>query len=306
MTEQRTMTNAAWAQLILLALIWGGSFFSIAIALREVSVLQSVLHRVGWAALALWVIALAQGHSVPRSLKIWIGFMGMGLLNNIIPFTLMAWGQTEIETGLVSILNASTALFGVVIAAALLRDEQLTRAKAVGTALGFAGVVTVIGWSALKSFDIRSAAQLAVIGGTVSYAFAGVWARYMLQGLSPVVAAAGMLLASTLIMLPVVLVYEGLPSLKLNFNTWAAIGYYALIATAGAYLLYYRILAVAGSSNLMLVTLLIPPVAIALGATFLGETLPPSALPGFALIALGLLVIDGRLGRALFKRSPSR
>ncbi|QPH53842.1 DMT family transporter [Pontivivens ytuae] len=305
MTQQQTMSNAAWAQLFLLGLIWGGSFFSIAIALREIGFLTSVVHRVGWAALVLIAVVAIRRHALPRGWQVWVGFLGMGLLNNVIPFTLMAWGQTQIETGLVSILNAATAIFGVLAAALFLRDERLTVPRGIGTVLGFAGVATIIGWSALASFDIRSIAQLAVIGGTISYALAGVWARVMLKGLPPEVAAAGMLSASFVVMLPLAWAVEGPPSLALQPATWGAIGYYAIVATAGAYLLYYRILAIAGSGNLLLVTLVIPAVAISLGAAFLGESLPASAFAGLALIAAGLIVIDGRVHRALFKRTAS-
>lgn len=302
MTQQQSISNTVWGLLILLGVIWGGSFFSISLALREVGVLTSVTHRVGWAAVVLSGVVIARGHALPRSARIWIGFAGMGLLNNVIPFILMAWGQTQIETGLVSILNATTAIFGVVVAAIFLRDERLTKAKAMGAFLGVSGVAVIMGWQAVSSFDPRNLAQLAVLAGTVSYAFAGTWARFMLKGLPPDLAAAGMLGASTLFMLPIGWMVEGSPFVAVSFTAGAAIAYYAIIATAAAYLLYYRILNLAGAGNVMLVTLMIPVVAITLGAVFLGENLNPRAFAGLALIALGLTVIDGRL----FKRRASR
>ncbi|MEL6125369.1 MAG: DMT family transporter [Pseudomonadota bacterium] len=294
MVEQRNMSNRAWAELLLLGLIWGASFFSIAIALREVGALTSVAHRVGWAAVLLWIVVLWRGHRVPRNAAVWMSFLGMGIFNNVLPFSLMAWGQLHIETGLTSILNAATALFGVLVAAMFLRDERLTMRKAAGTALGFAGVATVIGYGAVAAFDLRSLGQIAVIAGTISYAFASVWGRIRLAELPPEVAAAGMLTCSAIITLPTAWIVDGPLTLALQRETWLSIGYYAGAATAGAYLLYYRILAMAGAGNLMLVTLLIPPVAIALGALFLGETLEGQDLIGFALIALGLVVLDGR------------
>ena len=302
MKTQQSMSNTAWGLLVLLGVIWGGSFFSIAIALREVGVLTSVTHRVGWAAVVLWGVVALRGHALPRAPRVWIGFAGMGLLNNVIPFTLMAWAQTQVETGLVSILNATTAIFGVLVAALFLADERLTRARVVGAALGLAGVATIMGWQALASFDPRNLAQLAVLAGTLSYACAGVWARVMLKGLPPEVAAAGMLTASTLVMLPLGWAVEGSPFVAMSGTAVFAIAYYAVVATAGAYLLYYAILAMAGAGNLMLVTLLIPAVAITLGALFLGESLAPRAFAGLALIAAGLAVIDGRL----FKRRARR
>ncbi|MBS1303639.1 DMT family transporter [Loktanella sp. SALINAS62] len=294
---QKTLSTRAWAELGLLSLIWGGSFLSIRIALDEIGPLTAVAHRVGWAALILWTYVILRRLPLPRSPRVWIGFAGMGLLNNAIPFTLMAWGQLHIETGLTAILNASTALFGVLAAALFLSDERLTWRKLSGVSLGFAGVVIAIGPQALASFDIRSLGQLAVIGGTVSYALAGVWARKMLGGLTPQVATAGMLTSSALIMIPLAHIVDGPMTLDLTPRTWAAIGYYAVVATAVAYLLYYRVLAMAGSGNLMLVTLMVAPVAITLGAIVLNEDLPPRAYAGFVILAAGLLILNRRRTR---------
>ena len=299
MNTQKSISTRAWAEMLLLATIWGASFVSIRIALDEIGPMTAVAHRVGWAMLALWAAVLVMRLPIPRDPKVWIGFMGMGLLNNVIPFGLMAWGQLYIESGLTSILNAATAIFGVIAASIFFADERVTPRKAVGVMLGFAGVATAIGLENLREFDIRSLAQLAVIGGTISYALASVWARKRLGTQPPQVAAAGMVTGATLIMLPLAWIVEGPISLDLQPRTYLAIGYYALIATALAYLLYYRVLAMAGSGNLMLVTLLIPPFAIVLGAVLLNEALRPAAYFGFALLALGLLVLDGRIWRLI-------
>ncbi len=297
--SQTDISPRAWAELILLGLIWGGSFLSIAIALRDVGVLTTVAHRVFWAALLLWLYIAVRRLPLPRSPRLWAAFLVMGLLNNVLPFSLMAWGQLHIESGLTSILNAATAIFGALVAALLLPDEPLTRRRALGIATGFAGVVTIIGWQALAGFDIRSLGQLAVLAGTLSYAFAAAWAKLRLKGLHPAVSAAGMLTGSSLVMIPLARTLEGPFRFDLLPETWAAIAYYAIVATAGAYLLYYRVLALAGSANLMLVTLLIPPIAIFLGAAVLGETLGPQAYTGLALIATGLAILDGRIARNL-------
>ena len=220
----------------------------------------------------------------------------MGLLNNVIPFGLMAWGQLHIASGLTSILNATTAFFGIIVAALFFRDEPLTLRRLCGVALGISGVVAIIGPSLLSALDLRSLAQLAILAGTLSYALAGVWAKNMLKGLPAPIAAAGMLTASALITLSCAIALVDLPGLaNISLQTIVAIAYMSLIGTAGAYLLYFRVLVQAGSGNLMLVTLLIPPVAALLGALVLDETLSPHAALGFGLIALGLLVIDGRI-----------
>jgi len=300
---QKTISSRAWAELLLLSFIWGGSFLSIRIALDEIGPLTAVAHRTGWAMLILWAYVVARRLALPIGWRVWGAFLVMGLLNNVIPFSLMAWGQLHIETGLTSILNASTAIFGVIAAAVFFADEQLTARKAIGVTIGFAGVSTAIGLAAFKDFDIRSLGQLAVIGGTISYALAGVWARRMLGHLSPQVAAAGMLSGASLIAIPMAYVVEGPFRLDLEPRTWAAISYYAIVATAIAYMLYYPVLGMAGSGNLMLCTLLVAPVAIVLGAVVLGEALPLRAYAGFTLLALGLLILDGRIWKAVKYRT---
>ena len=300
MTTQTSISGRAWAELLLLGLIWGASFLSIRIALDEVPVLTSVAHRTLWAALVLWTVLLFSRVPLPKDPKIWGAFLVMGLLNNVIPFGLMAWGQLHIESGLTSIFNATTAIFGVIVAAIFFADERLSLRKGLGVVIGFFGVAVAIGLEALQSFDIRSLAQLAVIAGTISYAFASTWARKTLTGLPPTLAAAGMLTGSSVIIFPAALIWDGPMQFDLAPRTFAAIGYYSIIATAGAYLLYYRVLGMVGSGNLMLVTLLIPPVAIVLGHLVLDEVLSPNAYIGFAILALGLSLLDGRLWRRIF------
>lgn len=301
MSTQRSISTRTWAELFLLGLLWGGSFLAIRVTLDEVPVVTSVAHRVFWAALILWAYVALRGLPVPRSLSDWGALIVMGVLNNVIPFSLMAWGQLYIPTGLTSVFNAGTAIFGVVVAALLLRDERLTMRKAIGSLIGFFGVAMAIGLDSFKNFDITSLAQLAVIGGTISYAFAGVWARVKLSSFPPQVAAAGMLTGSSLVMVPAAFLIDGVPSLALSPATFAAIGYYVVFATAGAYLLYYRIIAAAGSANTMIVTLLVAPVSILLGAIVLNESLSSNVYIGLAFLACGLLILDGRLIKR-FKR----
>ncbi|CAN0196556.1 unnamed protein product, partial [Chrysoparadoxa australica] len=211
------------------------------------------------------------------------------------PFYFLAWGQLHIETGLTAIINSFNAVSGVGVAAIVFADEQLTRRKAMGVAFGVVGVAVAMGLETLSHIDLRSLAQLSVLTATLCYALAGSFARIRLSHLPPVVAAAGMLTGSTLVLLPLAWWMEGAPTLALQPVTWVAIGYYSLIATATAYLLYYSILAKAGSGNLMLVTLLLVPVAILLGHFVLGEVLLPRHIAGFVIVALGLVVLDGRL-----------
>ncbi|OAN73999.1 multidrug transporter [Jannaschia sp. EhC01] len=294
---QTSLSLRAWAEMGLLGMIWGASFLSIKVGLEEIPFVTLVMHRVAWACAILWAYVLIRRLPVPADPRIWGAFLVMGLLNNVIPFSLMAWGQQFIETGLTSIFNAGTAIFGVLVAALVFADERLTLRKGMGVLVAFAGVAVAIGLDSLRQFDIRSLAQLAVIGGTISYAFASAWARKSLKGLTPPVAAAGMLTGATLILLPAALFVDGMPQWPALPATYAAVAYFAVFGTALAYLLYYRVLAMAGAGNAMLVTLLIPPVAIVLGAVVLGERLAPQAFAGFGLLAIGLLILDGRILR---------
>ena len=298
------ITPAAALMMAALATVWGGSFFLAEIALRDVPPLTITLHRVAWALPVLFLVIRLRGIAIPRSPRIWGAYLVMGALNNAIPFSLIFWGQTRIDSGLASILNGTTAVFAAVVAGLLLADEPLSPRKITGALFGLAGVAAIMGPGALSGLDPANLAQLAILGAALSYAFASVWGRAMLSGTPPEMNALGMLTGSTLLMLPLVLLTDGAPTLALPGATWAALLALSTLSTALAYLLYFGILARAGAANLMLVTLMIPPVAVALGAGVLGERLSPGAITGFALIAVGLVVTDGRVMSRLGQRRP--
>ncbi len=286
-----------WSMLLLLSMLWGGSYFFVEIALLEWSPLLIVAVRVVIAAAVIWGIVLAAGHTVPRSWPAWIAFFWMGLLNNLFPFLLIVWGQKEIESGLAAILTAAAPIFTVIVAGVWLKDEPLTRSRLLGAVLGLTGVVILIGPSALAGLDASLLAQLAVLGAALSYALAGVYARrFPRMNIDPIVAAAGQLLMSSLMMIPLTLMFESPRQLvESSVEVWAAVGLMAVFSTALAYILYFRLLASSGATNAILVTLLIPVTAIVLGAIILDERLAWSHFAGMAVIGLGLSVIDGRL-----------
>jgi len=291
-----------WLLLILLAAIWGGSFFFSKVALAELRPFTLVLGRVGLAALALNLAILATGQRMPGSKKLWGSFLIMGALNNLIPYSLIFWGQTQIASGLASILNATTPLWTVLLAHFLTTDERLTPGRLVGILFGLAGVTTLIGVDAIQGLGLNVLAQLAVVGAAVSYAFAGIYGKRF-KGIPPLVTAAGQVTCTTLMMAPIALLIDKpwqLPPPGLN--TWAALAGLALLSTAVAYIIYFRLLASAGASNVLLVTFLIPVSALILGTTILGERLAPRAFAGMALIGLGLAAMDGRVFRYLRER----
>ena len=305
--EQR-MGAAEWAMLVALSVLWGGSFFFTGVAVRELPSFTIVAARVGIAALALWAALAVLRVRIPRVPGLWAAFLGMGLLNNAVPFALFVWGQHHIASGLAAILNSTTPLFTVAVAHLLTDDERLTPGKAAGVMIGLVGVVAMLGADLLAGLGTGLLAQVACLAAALSYAFAGVFGRrFRRMCVPPLATAAGQVTASTLVMLPLALLADRPWTLPVpGLGTWGALVGIGLLSTALAYVLYFRILAAAGATNLLLVTFLIPVSAILLGALVLGERLEPKHLFGMALIGAGLALIDGRLLSALRRPRPAR
>jgi drug/metabolite transporter (DMT)-like permease len=301
------MNRRDWMLLFTLSLLWGGSFLFIGVAVKEIPPLTLVFGRVALAAAALGLVLAATGAGFPRGRKIWLALAGMGFLNNIIPFSLIFWGQTQIGAGLASILNATTPLFTVLVAHALTDDEKLSPAKLAGVALGVAGVAVLIGPGALAGLDRSILAQLACLGAALSYGFAGIYGRrFKAMGLPPTQTAFGTLAASSSMMLLVAgAVDQPWAMAAPSPIAIAALLALALLSTALAYLIFYRILASAGATNLSLVTFLIPPSAILLGAVVLNERLELRHFLGMLFIAAGLAAIDGKLWRRSDPKIPA-
>ena len=296
-----TMGGREWAMLLALAVLWGGSFFFNGVAVRELPSFTLVWLRVAVAAATLLLALRLLGQRMPTAGRVWAAFFGMGLLNNVVPFVLIVWGQHHIASGLASILNATTPLFGVLVAHVLTSDEKLTPLKLAGVAVGFAGAMFMVGPDALGGLGTGVTAQLACLAGALTYAFAGIFGRrFKRMGVLPLATAAGQVCASTALLLPLMLLVDRPWTLAApHAATWGAVLGVGLLSTALAYVLYFRILAAAGATNLLLVTFLIPVSAILLGVPLLGETLLLRHFGGMALIGMGLACIDGRLPRML-------
>jgi drug/metabolite transporter (DMT)-like permease len=298
------MNRSDWLVLLFLALIWGGAFFFIGVAVRHVQPLTYVWLRLTIGAAGLWAYVMIRGERIHLPKQVWGSILLLALLNNALPFALFGWGQTHIASGLASILNATTPIWGVVVAHFLTRDERMSPRKVAGVLLGFGGIVTMIGPSLLSSLGTGALAELACVVASLSYALAAVWARrFKRLGISPFSVTTGQLSAGALMMLPVSMIVDrpwthAMPPV----SAWAAIGALALFCTALGYVLYFRLIERAGATNALLVTLLVPPVAILLGGLFLGEKLAPQDFAGLALIAVGLAAIDGRLLSLLGRR----
>lgn len=299
-----------WGLLFGLSIVWGGSFFFNGIAIRELPPLVIVCARMCLAATILNVVVVVSGHRLPLTRQTVPAFFGMGLLNNVIPFTLIVWGQSHITSGLAAILNATTPLFSVILAHLLTRDEKMTGRRLAGVIAGIAGVAVMVGPSFFSGIGNNGLSQLACLAAAVSYGFANVFGRrFKALGVPPLATACGQVTASSCVLIPLMLAFAQPWTLPMpGAATIGAIVGAATLSTALAYVVFFRILSTAGATNLSLVTLLVPISALLLGTVFLGEIIEPRQILGIALIALGLAAIDGRLldwvGSAKALQSP--
>ena len=293
----RRMDQREWLALMLLSVLWSGSFLFAGIQVKWLPPFTIAFLRVGLAAIILNVLILAIGKRMPTDAANWRALLMMGLLNNAIPFCLIVWAQNHIASGLAAILNATTPIMTVIVAHFATSDEKITANRLLGVVTGFIGVVVLIGVDSLNDVGIDIVAQLAVLLAATSYALAGIYGRrFRPMGIEPIVTATGQVTASTVLLLPLAMLVDAPWTLAVPpLEVWlAAIGM-AVFSTAIGYVLYFRILATAGATNLLLVTFLIPISAIILGAVVLGEHLAPRHFLGLAFIGAGLAAIDGRL-----------
>ena len=293
----QSMGSKDWAMLLSLSFLWGGSFFFVGVAVTELPPLTIVTLRVAIAAMILWLILSLSQHQAPRTAKLWRDLFVMALLNNVIPFSLIVWGQTHIASGLASILNATIPLFTVVIAGWLLPDEQMTARKVSGVAIGFFGVIVLMGPSSLEQMGTDTLAQLAILGAAISYGFATSFGRrFKTMGISPFQTSVGQVTASTIMLLPLVFLLERPDQLaNPSSEVWLAVIGLGALSTALAYILFFNLLSSAGATNVTLVAFLVPVTAIFLGWLVLDEQLNIEHFAGMAFIGLGLAAIDGRL-----------
>ncbi len=293
------MNAWTWGLLVLLGLIWGGSFFFARIAVQHVPPLTLVFFRLLLAALALHIYIAGRFDFYSILWRRWREFLILGLINNALPHALIFFGQTRIGAGLAAILNATTPIWTVLIANYFTSDEKLSAAKIGGCLVGLAGTIVLIGPGISAGGEAPLWALLLPVLAAISYGFAATYGKRFRNVPAPVTAA-GQLTASSLIALPLSLLSDrpwklAAPSLDVLLAILAL----ALLSTAFGYILYFRIMAAAGATNASLVTLLVPPSAILLGALFLGERLALGEFIGMALIGFGLVILDGRIYRLL-------
>ena len=289
------MTPRTWLLMLLLGLIWGGTFFLSEILLLELSPFQIVFHRVSIAALVMVLYITIKGIALPKDGRIWLALAVMGLLNNAIPFSAIVFGQQYITGGMASILNSTTAFFGVMLSGIFLKEEAITMPKVIGVIMGILGVIIIMGFDTLSSLSLTNIGQILIILSSISYAFASIWGKFQVKNLGVEVTATGMLITSSVWMFILATMMEGLPFEALSMRSTLSLLTFAILCTSVAYLLYFAILKQAGAANLTLVTIIIPPFALILDALALGEMVSLQELIGFVIISLGLLVISGKL-----------
>ena len=299
MAIRQTMTRGDWALLATLSALWGGSFFFNSVAGRALPPFTLVSLRVGLGALILLSLLRLTKQALPGHWRVWRVLFGMGLINNVIPFSLIVWGQQQVPSGLAAVLNATTPFWTALVVHFLTRDEKLTATKLAGIAIGVLGVAVLIGPSVFLDFGSHGLGEFAILLATLSYGFSGALGRHLPRlGVAPMTAATGQMIAATTMMVPLALVFDRPWNLPVpGWPVWGAILGLAALSTALGYWIFFRLLARAGATNTSLVTLLVPVSAILLGTLVLGETLAPKHLWGIALIGLGLLAFDGRAWR---------
>lgn len=293
-TMQRNQMSArAWVMLLAVAALWACSFPMTTIAVAGLPPVAVAFGRAGIAAVLLAAYAALSGQPFPRDMRTWAALTLMGTLNNAIPFVLIAWGQLEVSAGLASILVATSPFFTAVLAHFVTDDERLRPGKVIGCAIGVAGLIILIGPDALSGGEDWLLATAAILAASVSYACAGVFGK-RLRRLPATIAATGMLAGGSIVLVPALVLsvdwQRAVPGASL-----AAVAGLAVLGTTLAYVLYFRILNLAGATNLLVVTILVPPGAIAIGAVALGEPVSFRSIAGFIVIVCGLIVIDGRL-----------
>lgn len=302
MKTAKVMDGQDWGLLILLSILWGGAYFFAGVAVQELPPLTVVLARVSLAVVVLLPIFWYFGHSLPKSFSDWLPYMVMGLLNNVLPFSLIFFGQTHITVGLSSIINAMTPLFTVLVMASF-QEELLSVNRIIGVLLG------VLGVAILHGFDgpIDASQTLGIVlclSAALSYGFAALWGRRYLIGVPPIKSVTCQMMCSTLIMILVVSFMDKPWTLSMpSQNAVLSLVMLAIFGTALAYIIFFKILVRAGASNAMLVTLLIPVTALFLGNVFLGESIELKEIIGAVIIGTGLLFIDGRVINQLTQKS---
>lgn len=299
--SQQFMGPFEWTLLIALSAIWGGSFYFFAVIIKELPVFTIVFFRVFLATLALWLYIFVSRQKLPDLKSTWHNFFLMGLTNNVIPFSLIVWGEQRVAPGLAAVLNATTPFFAVIVAHLSTQHEKLTWNRWAGALIGLLGVGALMGIDAVKNLGTDLTYQLAIVLASLSYGISTIFGR-RIGSVPPLVTAASQTAASSLMMLPLMLVIDQPTSLNWpSPNALYSLIALALLCTACAYIIFFNIVKRAGMTNVTLVTFLVPVSAMFLGALLLSEQISLRHYLGMLVIGVGLALIDGRIPSKIYK-----
>jgi drug/metabolite transporter (DMT)-like permease len=283
------------ALLLALATLWGASYSFIRVGVETIPPINLIAARTLIAAALLGAVMAARQIPLPRDPGTWRNFVVQALLNSVVPFTLIAWGQQVVEAGLATILNSTAPIFTFLITWAFTAHEPVTARKLVGVIAGLAGVTLIIGVQALGGLGRELWSQLAIVAATVCYAGAAIFGRNF-SGLPPLVPALGSMICGTVLLVPASLIFDHPWTLTPSTASLAALAGLSVFSTALAFLIYFRLLNTLGSVGTTAQAYLRVPIGVAIGALFLGESLSPTIWAGLICVVLGVaaMTIPGR------------
>ena len=288
------MNSKDWLMIVCLGTLWGSSFFFIELLLEILSPFLIVYLRVALAAILLLFILLIKQVKVTLNVSLIFNLFIMAILNNVLPFLLIAYGQQSVTGGLASILNANTSLLTILIAPLLIPSEKLSFNRVSGAIIGIFGVIIAVGYENIFQIYENNLGKYLILLATLSYALASVWAKLRLDGVPALISATGMLTGSAIILTPFAFFYNFDELANLSLSAFSMSALFAILCSVLAYIIYFKILESAGASNLLVCTVIIPPSAILLNLLFLNQAVSQSEIIGLLIIVVGLIVLDGR------------
>ena len=288
------MKSKDWFMIVSLGTLWGSSFFFVELLLEMLSPFLIVYLRVALAAILLLFILLIKQVKVTLNASLIFSLFIMAILNNVLPFLLIAYGQQTVTGGLASILNANTSLLTILIAPLLIPSEKLSFNRVGGAIIGICGVIIAVGYENIFQIYENNLGKYLIFLATLSYALASVWAKLTLDGVPALISATGMLTGSAIILTPIAFFYNFDELSNLSLSAFSMSALFAILCSVLAYIIYFKILESAGASNLLVCTVIIPPSAIVLNSIFLNQAVSQSETIGLLIIIMGLIVLDGR------------
>jgi drug/metabolite transporter (DMT)-like permease len=296
------MTARQTGILLLLGAIWGAAFMLIKIAVSDVAPATLVAVRIAITAVILYAAMRVSGVTLPRERQTWFNFYSVGMFGLVIPFLLISWGQRLIPSSTTAILGATTPLFTALINIVTRAEEKINVERIIGLIVGFVGVIVAIGIAGATEGNWIG--ELCVLGAAVCYAISALYSRRVFGGMKPIVPSTGQMIASASLLIPIALIWDGMPTVLPSATSITALLILAVFCTAIAYILYYQLIDSVGATKASMVSFLIAPFGVVYGSVFLQEPINPNAIAGLVIIIVGI-VIAGGSWRAILRKRPT-